>query len=60
MKNIHRRLLNWSLILQEYNLQIEHVKGKDKICVDPLLRFVSLQKNTDGVNVSLYLDKYAL
>ena len=26
MKNINRRILNWSLMLQEYNLQIEHAK----------------------------------
>ena len=38
MKNKNRRLLNWSLMLQEYSLQIEHVKGKDNICVDVLSR----------------------
>ena len=38
MKNKNRRLLNWSLMLQEYNIQIEHVKGKDNICVDALSR----------------------
>ena len=36
MKNKHTSLLNWSLMLQEYNLQIEHVKGKDNICADAL------------------------
>ena len=38
MKNKNRRLLNWSLMMQEHNLQIEHVKGKDNICVDALSR----------------------
>ena len=38
MKNKNRRLLNWSLMLQEHNLQIEHVKGKDNICADALSR----------------------
>ena len=32
MKNKNRRLLNWSLMLQEYNLHTDHVKGKDNIC----------------------------
>ena len=34
----NRRLLNWSLMLQECNLEIEHVKGKNNICVDTLSR----------------------
>ena len=38
MKNKNRRLLNWSLMLQEYNLQIEHIKGKDNVCADALSR----------------------
>ena len=38
MKNKNRRLLNWSLMLQEYNLQIEHIKGKGKVCADALSR----------------------
>ena len=38
MKNKNRRLLNWSLMLQEYNLQIEHVKWKDNNCADALSR----------------------
>ena len=38
MKNKNRRLLNWSLMFQEYDLQIEHVKGKDNICADALSR----------------------
>ena len=38
MKDKNRRLLNWSLMLQEYSLQIEHVKGKDNICAGALSR----------------------
>ena len=38
MKNKNRRLLNWSLQLQEYNLDIKHVKGKDNIIADCLSR----------------------
>ena len=34
MKNKNRRLSNWSLMLQENSLQIEHVKGTDNICAD--------------------------
>ena len=34
----NRRLLAWSLILQEYNLEIKHIKGKDNICADALSR----------------------
>ena len=28
MKNENQRLLRWSLLLQEYNLDIRHIKGK--------------------------------
>ena len=38
MRNKNSRLLNWSLMLQEHNLRIEHVKGKDNICADALSR----------------------
>ena len=38
MKNKNRRLLNWSLQLQEYNLDIRHVKGKDNVLADCLSR----------------------
>ena len=31
MKNKNQRLLRWSLLLQEYNLDIRHIKGKDNI-----------------------------
>ena len=36
--NKNRRLANWSLILQEYNFDIEHIKGKDNVIADSLSR----------------------
>jgi hypothetical protein len=38
MKNDNQRLLRWSLILQEYQLVINHVKGRDNIIADALSR----------------------
>ena len=38
MKNKNRRLLSWSLSLQEYNLDIEHIRGKDNVIADTLSR----------------------
>ena len=38
MKNKNQRLLRWSLLLQEYNLDIRHIKGKDNIIPDALSR----------------------
>ena len=38
MKNNNQRLLRWSLLLQEYNLDIRHIKGKDNITSDALSR----------------------
>ncbi|XP_068205388.1 uncharacterized protein [Palaemon carinicauda] len=37
-RNKNRRLTNWSLMLQEYNLTIKHVKGKDNVVADALSR----------------------
>ena len=36
MKNKNQRLLRWSVLLQEYNLDIRHIKGKDNIISDAL------------------------
>ena len=36
MKNKNRRLLSWSLLLQEYTLDIKHIRGIDNICADAL------------------------
>ena len=38
MKNKNQRLTRWSLALQEYPLQIQHIKGKDNIIADGLSR----------------------
>ena len=38
MKNKNQRLLRWSLMLQEHNLDIRHIKGKDDIIQDALSR----------------------
>ena len=38
MKNKNQRLLRWSLLLQEYNLDIRHIRGKDNIILDALSR----------------------
>ena len=37
MKTKNQRLLRWSLLLQEYNLDIRHIKGKDNIFLVPCL-----------------------
>ncbi|MES9950010.1 MAG: RNase H-like domain-containing protein [Candidatus Thiodiazotropha sp.] len=38
MKNKNQRLLRWSLLLQEYNLEIRHVRGRDNVIPDALSR----------------------
>ena len=38
MKNKNRRLLNWNLILQEYDIIIKHIKGIDNVIADCLSR----------------------
>jgi hypothetical protein len=38
MKNKNQRLLRWSLLLQEYNLDIRHIRGKDNVIADALSR----------------------
>ena len=40
MKNNNQRLLRWALFLQEYDLDIRHVRGKDNIFADALSRAV--------------------
>jgi len=36
MRDCNQRLLRWSLTLQEYNLQIYHIRGKDNVIADVL------------------------
>ena len=38
MKNKNQRLLRWSLYLQEYDLVIKHIRGKDNVLADALSR----------------------
>ena len=38
MKNKNSRLMRWSLLLQEYDLKIEHIRGKDNVIADTLSR----------------------
>ena len=38
MKNKNQRLLRWSLMLQEHNLDIRHIRGRDNIIPDTLSR----------------------
>lgn len=38
VKNKNHRLLRWSLMLQEYNLDIKHIRGKDNLIADCLSR----------------------
>ena len=37
-KDKNRRLRNWSLILQDFNIIIDHVRGKDNVIADALSR----------------------
>ena len=43
LKNKNKRLLRWSLLLQEFNLDIRHIKGKDNIIPDALSRILKFQ-----------------
>ena len=38
MKNKNQRLMRWCLSLQEFNLEIRHIKGKDNVIADALSR----------------------
>lgn len=38
MRNKNQRLMRWSLMLQEYNLDIRHIKGRDNVIADALSR----------------------
>ena len=37
-KNKNKKLMRWSLELQDYNLHIVHIKGKDNVIADSLSR----------------------
>ena len=36
MKQKNQRLLCWSLLLQEYNIRIYHIRGRDNVIADAL------------------------
>ncbi|CAB4005229.1 Retrovirus-related Pol poly from transposon, partial [Paramuricea clavata] len=38
MKNKNQRLLRWSLVLSEYDMKMEHIKGRDNLLADCLSR----------------------
>ena len=38
LKFKNQRLMRWNLLLQEYNLDVKHVKGKDNVIADCLSR----------------------
>ena len=38
MKHKNQRLLRWSLLLQEYNIRIYHIRGRDNVMADALSR----------------------
>ena len=38
LKNKNQRLLRWSLLLQEYDLDIRHIRGRDNVIPDTLSR----------------------
>ena len=38
MRNHNQRLSRWGLLLQEYNLDIRHIRGKENVIADALSR----------------------
>lgn len=40
MQNSNQRLMRWSLLLQDFNIQISHKKGLDNVAADALSRAV--------------------
>ena len=38
MKNHNQRLLRWGLLLQEYYMDIHHIKGKENVLANVLSR----------------------
>ena len=47
IKNKNQRLLRWSLVLQQYKLIINHVKGKNNVCADALSRVKYKEKKKE-------------
>ena len=40
MKNKNQSLVRWSLALQEYNLEIQHIPGSENVVADALSRYI--------------------
>ena len=40
MKNKNQRLVRWSLALQEYNLETQHIPGSENVVADALSRCI--------------------
>ena len=38
MRNNNQGLIRWHLALQEYNLEMHHIKGRDNVIADALSR----------------------
>ena len=38
LKNKNQRLLRWSILLQQYSLNIQHIKGRENVIADALSR----------------------
>ena len=43
MKNKNQRLVRWSLALQEYNLEIQHIPGSENVVADALSRCIGIR-----------------
>ena len=46
MKNTNQRLMRWCLVLQDYNLDIHHVKGSENVIADALSRVPASREAT--------------
>ena len=44
MKNKNIRLVRWSLALQEYDLEIQHIPGSENVVADALSRFMHIEQ----------------
>lgn len=43
MSNSNQRLMRWALIVQEYNLNLQHIRGKDNVVADVLSRTADVE-----------------
>ena len=44
MRNTNQRLMRWCLVLQDYDLEINHVKGSENVLADALSRISASRK----------------